>query len=479
MSGVVQFLTRRQGRNGQFTWTDIVSYGFLFMGFLMIFMPVMWLALNSVKSQFQLEKQDTSLFPSDYSRIARASVYGPKGREIFFIKDLPRWVYAWSGLNKEERADKNVSKFLEKFEGREFLALRSHFGLVGPQGRQLIKDKNLPEWMVRYPTMFPNIKSKFDPLKEVSHLSDTERRLLFEFLGVKPFKANTLTTQVLAQAPDPKTGKIELYALNSLTTSRDKLTARLVNDPGGKVVRLPKHTIVASKTIKPSWKNYTDPLMNRLADRDIDVVKCLTNSIFVTLVATLITLIINSMAAFALSKYRFRGQTFFFIVILATLMVPASIMLVGIFKMITATGLSGSLWGVIIPGAATPTGVFMLRQYMLTIPDELMEAARMDGASEWKVYWRIVLPLALPALAVLGILSIIWRWNDLILPLVAVATNKEAYTIQLCLLEFRGEYVSQEHYRLAMTIVSLIPTTLVFVFLQRYITTGIANTGMK
>ena len=157
----------------------------------------------------------------------------------------------------------------------------------------------------------------------------------------------------------------------------------------------------------------------------------------------------------------------------------ASVLIVGIFKMVTMTGLSGSLWGVIIPGAATPTGVFMLRQYMLTIPDELLEAARMDAASEWTIYWRIIFPLALPAIAVLGILSIIWRWNDLILPMIAVSTTKAAYTIQLCLLDFNGEYLAREHYALAMTVVSLIPTTLVFVFLQKYITTGIASTGMK
>ena len=174
------------------------------------------------------------------------------------------------------------------------------------------------------------------------------------------------------------------------------------------------------------------------------------------------------MAAFALSKYKFNGQIIFFIIILATLMVPASVLIVGIFKMVSVTGLNGTLWGVIIPGAATPTGVFMLRQYMLTIPDELLEAARMDAASEWSIYWRIVFPLALPAIAVLAILSMI-----------AVSTTKTAYTIQLCLLDFQGEYVAQEHYRLAMTVVSLIPTTLVFVFLQRYITTGIANTGIK
>jgi len=116
---------------------------------------------------------------------------------------------------------------------------------------------------------------------------------------------------------------------------------------------------------------------------------------------------------------------------------------------------------------------------MLAIPDELLEAARMDAASEWKSHWRIMLPLALPAMAALGILSIVWRWNDLILPMVAIATTKDTYTIQLCLLEFRGEHLSHEHFRLAMTVVSLIPTTLVFVFLQKYITTGIANTGLK
>ena len=86
--------------------------------------------------------------------------------------------------------------------------------------------------------------------------------------------------------------------------------------------------------------------------------------------------------------------------------------------------------------------------------------------------------LALPAIAVLGILSIIWRWNDLILPMIAVSTTKAAYTIQLCLLDFQGEYLAQEHYRL-MTVVSLIPTTLVFVFLQKYITTGIVTSGIK
>ncbi|MBO6868922.1 MAG: carbohydrate ABC transporter permease, partial [Thalassococcus sp.] len=269
------------------------------------------------------------------------------------------------------------------------------------------------------------------------------------------------------------------FAVSNIRPNRDITPARYVDNRSTDVVKLPTDTITAERRFAPSWSNYTEPLSGQAFGVNVNFATCFTNSVLVTVIATILTLLINSMAAFALAKYKFRGQVLFFIVILATLMVPPTITLVGVFKAIHATGLSGSIWGVIIPGAATPTGVFLLRQYMLSIPDELIEAARMDAASEWKVYWRIMLPLTLPALAALGILSVIWRWNDLILPLVAIATTKEAYTIQLCLLEFRGEHISQEHYRLAMTMVSLIPSTLVFVFLQKYITAGIANTGLK
>jgi alpha-1,4-digalacturonate transport system permease protein len=122
--------------------------------------------------------------------------------------------------------------------------------------------------------------------------------------------------------------------------------------------------------------------------------------------------------------------------------------------------------------------VFLLRQYMLTLPRDLIEAARMDKASEWQIYWRIVMPLAMPALAVLAIFSVMWRWNEFLWPL-AVLTKTESYTLQIGLNAFQGELQTQWHYLLAMTVVTLLPVALVFVFLQRFITTGIANTGMK
>jgi alpha-1,4-digalacturonate transport system permease protein len=224
--------------------------------------------------------------------------------------------------------------------------------------------------------------------------------------------------------------------------------------------------------VRFAWSNYSD-LFQKFTFGTY-----LWNSVFITVVATLLTLLFNSMAAFALSKYRFKGQKAVFLLIIATLMIPPTIILVPVFLVINEVGLLNNLWGVILPAVATPTGVFLLRQYMLTIPDELLEAARMDHASEWRIYWRIVLPLSAPALAVLAIFSVMWRWNDFLLPLIVLSKN-EFFTLQLALNSFQGELNTQWHYLLAMTVITLLPVTVVFAFLQRHITTGIASAGVK
>ncbi len=161
-------------------------------------------------------------------------------------------------------------------------------------------------------------------------------------------------------------------------------------------------TLETRRSLRPSWSNYVDPLQSNANNISVNFNSCYTNSVLVTMIATVITLLINSMAAFALAKYKFRGQR-------------ADVRHDPCDFDGAACGYAGRgvqddhhdrvVWidlGVIIPGAATPAGVFLLRQYMLTIPEELIEAARMDAASEWKVYWKIVLPLALPAIAALG-----------------------------------------------------------------------------
>jgi alpha-1,4-digalacturonate transport system permease protein len=242
-------------------------------------------------------------------------------------------------------------------------------------------------------------------------------------------------------------------------------------DPGT-IIRVPIERREPVRKFQLALENYTKPL------QQFAFTRYLANSVFVTVVATLITLISNSMAAYALSIYEFRGRNAAMLAVIGTLMIPITIILVPVYMVVASLGMVNSLWAVILPGAATPTGVFLLRQYMLTLPRDLIEAARMDKASEWQIYWRIVMPLSLPALAVLAIFSIMWRWNEFLWPL-AVLTKTESYTLQIGLNAFQGELQVQWHYLLAMTVVTLAPVALVFVFLQRFITTGIANTGMK
>jgi len=238
------------------------------------------------------------------------------------------------------------------------------------------------------------------------------------------------------------------------------------------LVRVP----IAGRTpvlhLAPAWSNYSE-LVSRF-----NFLRYFGNSAFITVVATLITLLFNAMAAFALSKYRFRGRDTVSLLILATLMIPPTIVLVPNYLIASALGLTNSLWGVIWPGVATPTGVFLLRQYMLTLPDELLDAARMDNASEWRLFWRIVLPLSAPALAVLAIFSVMWRWNDFLWPMV-VLNQSEHFTLQLALNSFQGELTTSWNLLLAMTVLTLLPVTLIFLALQKHITQGIAASGVK
>lgn len=251
------------------------------------------------------------------------------------------------------------------------------------------------------------------------------------------------------------------------------LTSTLV-DPArpDELVRVPIDRRTPVREFALATGNYTE-----LAGK-FDFGRYLWNSVFITVVATIVTLLFNSMAAFALAKYRFTGRRAVFLLILSTLMVPPTIVLVPNFLVVSELGLLNSLWGVIWPAVATPTGVFLLRQYMLTLPDELIEAARLDHASEWRIYWRIVLPLTAPALAVLAIFSVMWRWNDFLWPLV-VLSKSEKFTLQLALNAFQGDLVTQWNYLLAMTVITLLPITLVFAFLQKFVTQGIASAGVK
>ncbi|HLS24584.1 MAG TPA: carbohydrate ABC transporter permease [Beutenbergiaceae bacterium] len=228
-------------------------------------------------------------------------------------------------------------------------------------------------------------------------------------------------------------------------------------------------------TILPeNWglDNYTDALGR------FNFTVYLRNSVLVTVGATVLTLTINAMAAYGLAKYNFRGRNGLFLLTLATIMIPLQVILIPVYQVVASMGLVNTLWGLIIPAAATPTGVFILRQYMLGIPDELIEAARVDGSGEFRTFLRIVLPLCRPALAVVAILSVMWRWNDFLWPLV-VAQSEGVYTLPVALARFNAEETVPFNLILAMSVVTIVPVILLFLVFQRQITTGIANTGIK
>jgi len=252
------------------------------------------------------------------------------------------------------------------------------------------------------------------------------------------------------------------------------LEAQMIDpaQPEAGIIRVKLSEREPIESLRFSFENYTRGI------ESFNFWRYLANSVIVTASATVLTLFVNSMAAFALSKYQFRGRNFIFLLIISTLMVPLSVILVPAFLLITELGWNNQLIGIIIPTIGTPTGVFLLRQYMLTIPDELLDSARIDGASEWRIYWQLILPLAAPALAVLAIFSTIWRWNDFLWPKI-VMTSDEMFTLQVGLETFQGDLTIQWDLILAMTVLTALPITFVFGFLQKYITTGIATTGMK
>jgi alpha-1,4-digalacturonate transport system permease protein len=221
-----------------------------------------------------------------------------------------------------------------------------------------------------------------------------------------------------------------------------------------------------------SLDNYTTAIQS------FNFLTYLRNSVIVVVGATLLTLVINSMAAYALAKYNFRGRNFLLLITLATIMIPLQVILIPVYQVTASLGLVNTLWGLIIPTAATPTGVFLLRQYMLTIPDELLEAARMDGAGEFRIFRSVVLPTCRPALAVVAIFSVVWRWNDFLWPLV-IAQDESVYTLPVAVARFAGQQSVPFNLILAMSVVSLVPVIVVFLFAQKQIVKGIATTGLK
>lgn len=232
--------------------------------------------------------------------------------------------------------------------------------------------------------------------------------------------------------------------------------------------------------IPPTWWPQAPTLQNYVnLFSKLDFPLYFANSVIIAVFVTGFNLLFCSMLGYALAKLRFKGRSFLFGLVLVTLMVPGSVTMIPLFVIMSKLHLVNSLAAVILPEAAGAFGVFLMRQFMFSIPDELLEAGRMDGASELFLYWRVVMPLCTPALATLTILTFLSSWNDFLWPLV-VLTSDQKYNLPVALATFAvGQHASDNGLLMAGAVVIVAPVIVVFLLLQRYFTQGIAMTGLK
>ncbi len=222
-----------------------------------------------------------------------------------------------------------------------------------------------------------------------------------------------------------------------------------------------------------TWANF-DELFTRL-----DFTTYFTNSILVATAVTVGNMLFCSMLGYALAKLDFPGKRALFAVVLGTLMIPGVVTFVPLFVLTVNLGLANTLTGMALPFLAGPFGVFLMRQYIQSLPDELIQAARVDGAGELRIFFSVVMPLCWPALATLGILTFLSSWNNFLWPLV-VATSEDKYTLPVALALYAvGQNSTQYGLLLAGSVVVVIPVIVVFLFLQRHIMQGISMTGIK
>jgi multiple sugar transport system permease protein len=223
----------------------------------------------------------------------------------------------------------------------------------------------------------------------------------------------------------------------------------------------------------PTLDNYRD-----LFDR-LNFPRFFFNSTLVATTVTVGNLLFASMAGYALAKLSFPGKRVLFVLVLSTLMIPGVVLFMPQFVLISNLGLANTHAALILPFLAGAFGVFLMRQYMVGIPDELLDAARVDGAGEYTIFFRVVLPLCGPALATLAVLTFVSTWNSFLWPLVA-ATTEDMYTLPVALALFAtGQQESNLALQLAGATVVVLPMIILFFVMQRYVIQGVARTGIK
>lgn len=208
--------------------------------------------------------------------------------------------------------------------------------------------------------------------------------------------------------------------------------------------------------------------------------KAILNSLIVTIGSTASVLFTSILAGYIFAKHQFRGKNLIFIIVLSTMMVPQFVLVVPLYHMINAWGLVNSYLALILPNMANAFGIFLMRQFIMGIPDDLLEAARIDGASEWKILWTVVTPLLRPAASALILFAFVFNWNNFLWPLTVVQTP-DMNTVVLALNSLRSYTSNIEFANVVMAgaTISILPSVLIFIWFQKFFIEGIAMTGIK
>lgn len=228
--------------------------------------------------------------------------------------------------------------------------------------------------------------------------------------------------------------------------------------------------IILPHTLRPA--NYSDVLTQA------PFARWFVNTMIVTVVTVIGNLLFCSLAGYAFARIKFFGREVVFVLILATLMIPFQVVMIPTFIIVKDLGMINTLYALIVPNLAGAFGIFLLRQFFRTLPVELEEAARIDGASRLSVLFKIILPLSGPALATLAVITFLWTWNDFLWPLITIYTPNNM-TLQLGLATFEGTHQTSFNLLMAANVMSLLPVLLLFFLAQRYFIRGIATSGLK
>ncbi|WP_432662212.1 carbohydrate ABC transporter permease [Wukongibacter baidiensis] len=214
-----------------------------------------------------------------------------------------------------------------------------------------------------------------------------------------------------------------------------------------------------------------------LNDR-FNVMKILFNSIFITIIYTILSLLLHSMAGYALAKFEFKGKNLIFSIILITLMIPLQVLLIPLFKMMNSIGWQNSYQAVIVPSLANAFGIFLMRQNMISFPDSLIEAARIDGSGEFAIFFKIVLPTMRPAIGALGIYNFMAQWGNFMWPLIILST-KDKYTLPVALAALEG--LQRKDFGVIMfgSTIATIPIMVIFLIFQRQFISGMLGGSVK